>query len=112
MRAVTDRAKRYVYVCAGCDGLADAARRDVITCSPACRVAWHRDTDRRRTLTTDAERWDITVAQLLQAAAVDRLRPDLADAVIAGRVTLADISADVWRAYWAAVMAAAKARTA
>ena len=104
---VTFRPKRYVFVCAGCDRLAaDSARKDQITWSPRCRVAWHRDVDRRRRLTQDARRWDITVPLILQGAAVDRLRPDLADAVIAGRLKVADTRGDVWAAYRARVVAA------
>jgi hypothetical protein len=39
---VTLQPKRYVFQCVGCDLLFCAWRSDQLTCSPACRVRWHR----------------------------------------------------------------------
>lgn len=107
---VTHQAKRYVFVCLGCDGLADAERKDQITCSPACRSRVHRAPEQRQRLAAIAEQWEITIAGILQAAALDRLRPDLGEAVLAGRLTMAAIRGDVWTAYMAARTAALRAR--
>jgi hypothetical protein len=109
MSAVTHSRKCYrpvVFVCAACDGLADG-RRDQTTCSSACRVRLHRHPEQMQRLREDAERAHITPAMILQGAACYRLRPDLADDVLVGTRTLADIAPEIWRAYWAAVCAAA-----
>jgi hypothetical protein len=82
-------AKCYIFVCAGCDLLAPSERSDALTCSLVCRVRAHRSgaLKRQRALATAL---DIPPAMLGQAAAVRRLRPDLADQVQAGTIKLKD----------------------
>jgi hypothetical protein len=108
-RAVTRTRKRYVFLCLGCDFLADSTRSDALTCSPACRVRVHRHPEGQARLRKDAEAFGITPASILQAAAIYVLRPDLGDAVLAGTRTLADIEPEIYGAYLARVLAAERA---
>lgn len=93
MRGVTVNDK--CYVCVGCGLLALTQRSDTLTCSPACRVRLHRHPELIAELKADAERYDVSVASILQAAAIDRLRPDLGDEILAGRRTIADVQGEV-----------------
>lgn len=108
MMAVTHRRKRYIFVCAGCGLLTESGRRDTISCSPACRVRLHRQPDLLLPLTQGAENFHITVGSILRAAAVSRLRPDLADAVLAGTASLDSVMPDVVNAFDLLVWKAAK----
>jgi hypothetical protein len=108
MSRVTDRAKCYVYVCLGCDCL-DQGRKDQTTCSAACRVRVHRHPEQMQRLRAVAVQMDITVALIQQAAAIRRLRPDLADPLRAGTLTIAGAQPEMHRAFWALVWKAAAA---
>ena len=77
----------YVFQCAGCGLLAQSDRRDVITCSPACRVKAHRSGSAAR-LRRIAEAYGIPPALIRQTAAVELLRPDLAQQVKSGAMPL------------------------
>lgn len=107
MNAVTIDAKRYVYVCAGCDLLADSGRSDSLTCSSGCRVLAHRN-GRLKALHGRAKSFDIHPSIILQAKAIDRLRPDLALRVLAGSMTMFDAQRQIWPAFWSLVEKAAQ----
>jgi len=86
---VTLQTKRYIFVCIGCEKLTESARRDQLTCSPACRVRAHRSgaaTKRK----SAAEMWDVRPAMLGHAAALRRLRPDLSDKIMSRELTIFD----------------------
>ena len=91
---VTHSPIRYVFVCAGCGCLAEG-RADQTTCSGACRVRWHRDTDGRQRVAVLMEMLDVTHAGMQQAAALELLCPGLAEAVWAGRIGIDDVRADI-----------------
>jgi hypothetical protein len=97
----------WIYVCAGCDLLDEAERRDQVTCSPACRVRAHRSGKLRR-LRALAASLEITAASILQAAAVDRLDPTVGARVLQGEVTLIEAQRLVRPAFIAMVDAAAR----
>lgn len=98
--AVTHKSSKcYVYVCVGCDLLNMSERSDALTCSTKCRVRAHRNVS-MQVLRALASRLDITPASIQQAAAVQRLRPDLADQVAAGKVTFDGVRGEVWAAFW------------
>jgi hypothetical protein len=112
MSAVTHSRKRYVFVCVACRGLADATRNDRLTCSPACRVRLHRHPELLASVRRAAEQCHVAIASILQGAAIDRLRPDLGNAILAGTHTFEDVRTDVYLAYLAALRAAMNRRTA
>lgn len=97
--AVTHKPKCYVFVCAGCDLLSQSERSDALTCSTQCRVRAHRN-GWLKTLHGIADRMHISAASILQAKAVQQLRPDLADRMRAGTITLDDARPEVWSALW------------
>ena len=107
MSDVTVSAKRYagpwVYVCAGCDLLAESSRSDTLTCSTACRVRAHRNGRLARMRASAVTRDDRTgkpnIALSLQAEALLRLRPDLESDIMAGRLTIAQAQPLVCRAF-------------
>lgn len=108
MSGVTHRPMCYVYVCAGCNLLSCSDRRDQVTCSTRCRVRAHRNGS-LRTLRASAARWEITAAGILQAKALDLLRPDLAAQVLAGSMTMEVTRPEVWSAFWSLAMKEAAA---
>jgi hypothetical protein len=95
---VTLKPKCYVFVCAGCDGLSTSERSDALTCSGACRVRAHRNSQLKVTR-EQARSIRVPPALLQQCAAIERLRPDLAQEIAAGRLDAEDTRADVYRAY-------------
>ena len=109
MTGVTHTPKRYagpwVYVCAGCDLLAMADRSDQLTCSTACRVRAHRNGSlkalraRARMCGLVDDRTDKPqVAGILQAAAIDILRPDdLGKQIMDGKMTIAQAQPEMVR---------------
>lgn len=107
---VTDRHKRYVFVCAGCDKLAESERSDAITCSTACRVRAHRNGS-MKTLRAIAKVWDITPALIQRAAAIEELAPEFAGALLDGtrRIDDDEVRATVQRRFNERAMAAARA---
>jgi hypothetical protein len=78
-----------VYKCAGCNGLAIAERKDVTTCSPACRVRAHRNgsADLLRRISKE---WDVKPGGVVRGQALHALRPDLAAKVMAGSLSIED----------------------
>lgn len=112
MKAVTPTPKRYVVLCAGCDLLFDTSRRDAMTCSPACRVRFHRNPKRREWLRREADAAGLHPAGILQGAASDTLCPALVTAVLSHTCSIADLEAAVWRAYQTRVRAAQAAYAA
>lgn len=104
MSAVTDRPKCYVFVCVGCNLLAMSERSDTLTCSTKCRVRAHRNGS-LETLRTIARDADVRPGIIQQCAAVQRLRPDLAEQVRAGTLKLDDTRAPVLKAFWSIVEA-------
>ncbi len=95
---VTHKAKCYVYVCAGCRLFDVAERSDRTTCSGACRTRAHRS-GRLKFVRELARKYDITVASILQAEAIRRLRPDLATEIAAGKRRIADVQPEMWNAF-------------
>ena len=90
--------KRYIYVCAGCDLLAESSRSHATTCSPACRVRAHRSGSLKRLQKTITHP-ECTPAQALQAAAVLRLCPELEDPIWAGTMTIKQAQPTVCNAF-------------
>lgn len=99
MSGGTDTTKRYVFVCAACDLLAESGRSDTITCSPRCRAWLHRNRHHLDGLQAQCDAMKITLQLVLQAKAVYRLRPDLSAKVIAGNLELKDTRGDVSRTF-------------
>lgn len=104
-RRVTESAKCYVFICAGCGLLAESRRSDAVTCSTACRVRIHRS-GWSKTLQRVAAAYRIDVAALGQAKAIERLSPDIAAEICAGSITIAQAQARIWPLYWAVVQRA------
>jgi len=96
--AVTLDAKCYVFVCAGCNLLAQSDRSDALTCSPACRVRAHRNGELKR-LRSSATALDIRPALIQRAKAVTRLQPDLEGRIRAGELSLDDVRPQMARAF-------------
>ena len=100
---VTHLRKRYVcprvFVCVGCDLLACSERSHAVTCSPACRVRVHRHPDELRRVEALATSMHITVMDIQDAVAMQRLRPDLTARVTSGEVEMDDVRPDVWAAF-------------
>ncbi len=114
MPAVTVPAKRYtriphVYVCAACGCLEETSRAHTTTCSTACRVRLHRHPDLVAPTLRICEALGVGLAKVLRADAVRRLRPDLAERLLAGTLTDADVGHDLFVAFMQAVFAAADA---
>lgn len=101
-RPVTHKPKRYehVFVCVGCGCLASSPRSDALTCSPACRVAAHRNGSMQalRALAGNPG-LDVHPAAIQRAAAVRLLLPDREASVMSGQVTFEDLREPLWRAY-------------
>lgn len=105
---VTYSRKRYIAVCAGCDLLFEAERRDQLTCSPACRVRAHRSGELKRR-TAIAASLRIPVAMMGHAQALTRLRPDLEPRIMSGDATYDEMQPEVCEAFWQAAWEAARA---
>ena len=90
--AVTLPPKRYsyIYVCAGCDLLDQSERSDTLTCSPACRVAAHRNgaAAALRQLAVAAK---VSPALILRAKALQQLCPGIVERVMHGEVEIDDL---------------------
>lgn len=93
-----------VYICAGCNKLSISERRHETTCSGACRVRAHRNGVLRE-LKSIAEPLEVTPAHILQCKALMALRPDLADKIAAGKLTIKDAMPDVCNAFWKVLQA-------
>lgn len=87
MSGVTLSRKCYVFVCAGCNLLAESSRSDAMTCSGSCRVRAHRSGSLSR-LRQNAALMKIRPSSIQQASALLLLRPDLEAEVMVGRLTL------------------------
>lgn len=108
-KEVTYSRKRYIFVCAGCDRLADTTRKDTLTCSPACRVAANRSGNIQR-LKQDARRYAITASMILQAAAAWQLMPDaMNDKLGDADFIFDDLNADLQKKFDALVSRAIEA---
>jgi hypothetical protein len=102
--------KRYIFKCVACGLLAPSNRSDAVTCSPKCRVWLHRHPEQLAQLKAACDGLEVSVAMTLQVAAVDLLRPDLAQAIRDGKLKLDDTRADVWAAFWRVVDAQIEAQ--
>jgi hypothetical protein len=91
-----------VFVCAGCGLLDISERRDSLTCSTKCRVRAHRNGS-LETLRAIARGMHIHPAMIAQAKAIQTLRPDIADQVMAGKLSMTEAQALIWPAFWALV---------
>ncbi len=104
MNAVTLSFKCYVYVCVGCNLMASSERSDVLTCCTRCRVRAHRNGSMKALRELAARpMFRVHPATIQQCAAVQRLRPDLADKLLAGTVELDDIRDEISSAFWSLV---------
>lgn len=95
-----------IYVCIGCNLLNQADRKDRLTCSGQCRVRAHRNGS-LKALRELAHQAKIQPALISQAKALQRLRPDLAEIVSAGKLDLEDTIKDMRVAFTELVMRAA-----
>jgi len=101
MSGVTLKPKCYIFVCVGCGLLACSGRSDRLTCSPRCRVRAHRNGSLKRLRDLAAlPTFDIEPASIQQAAAVEQLRPDLAEKLKLGQMELQDTRKEMWSAFW------------
>lgn len=107
MTTVTFSRKCYVFSCAGCGSLDESARRDQLTCSPACRVTAHRNGS-LKLLRAVAKSYKVPPASILHARAVEALRPDLVDRMKVGRLTIDEAMPDVYLAFVQACLSAAR----
>ena len=89
--------KRHIFVCAGCDLLAESSRSHATTCSPACRVRAHRSGELKRLQKNTSA--GVTCAEVLRAAALLRLRPHLEASVVAGTLTIDEAQPEVCNAF-------------
>jgi len=116
MPAVTVPAKRYtrsprVFVCAACNCLAESSHPRALTCSGACRVRLHRHPELAEAVRQRCANLDVDLALVLEAEAVRRLRPDLAELVAAGTMPAQATRAAVYSAYMQLVMRVAAEAT-
>lgn len=86
--------KRYIVVCAACDGLHETSRRNTFSCSSACRVKLHRNPqlmEDLRALCTDKRsgRLELDPFAVLESAALSRLVPESSE-IMGGRKTHED----------------------
>lgn len=77
MKAVTDRAKRYVFACFACNGFGVSTRKDSLTCSPRCRVRLHRDPEAREQLEFVRAELGISPGYFARSMAARRIAPEL-----------------------------------
>ena len=91
---VTYSEKRYIAICAGCDSIFEANRKDAFTCCPACRVKAHRN-GMAKSLRAIAESLRIHVADIQQAGAILRLvDAGYLDASITAGIDAGDVTLD------------------
>jgi len=89
------RYMRRVFECAACGLLAESSRTHAITCSPTCRVWLHRHPEHVAANVAICAAMKITLAGMLEASAVQRLRPDLAAKIARGEVEVEDVRTEV-----------------
>lgn len=77
----------WVFACANCDGLSESERRDAATCSPACRVAFHRS-QRGAELRQIADSLQVTVASVGHVNAIKRLIPESLEKLTSGEKSI------------------------
>jgi hypothetical protein len=93
-------AKRHIFVCAGCDLLAESSRSHATTCSPACRVRAHRSGELKRLQQfISSNGGGPTTAEVLQSMAIDRLAPELGAPIMAGTINASDIQRALCNAF-------------
>jgi hypothetical protein len=100
--SVTLKPKCYVknvFVCAGCGRLNASERSDALTCSTACRVRAHRSGILKVIRALGGPDNIPPPDVILRANAVKRLRPDLADQIVAGTRTIDDVKTEVYSAF-------------
>jgi hypothetical protein len=101
-----------IRVCAVCSALFEAERSDALACGGACRIRGLRN-GCLKTLRQSAAAWDVPPGMVLQARAVQLLRPDLETEIKSGRLTVEDAQPAVRREFakrvWLAIGAAAAA---
>lgn len=93
-------AKCYIITCAVCDLLTQVTRTDALTCGSRCRVWLHRHPDHVKPLVRAAKVVDVPVFLVLEAAAIERLRPDLGEPLRAGTLKIEDVRHDINIAFW------------
>lgn len=85
------------FVCAACNKLAVSEKSHATTCSPACRTRLHRHPDLSGLKAVCAAS-NVPIAMVLEAEAVRRLAPELAQHVAAGRMTLEECRSHTFKA--------------
>jgi hypothetical protein len=93
-------AKRYIFSCALCGRLTEVSRTDAITCGVGCRVRVHRHAELLNATRALAKHLEITVFDVIEARAVQLLRPDLAGRVMAGEIELPAIRSEIAKDFW------------
>jgi hypothetical protein len=98
----------YVFKCMGCGRLANSERSITVTCSPACRKDAHR-AGKIKQMRAFAAQCNTTLADILHSEAVLELRPDLEDAILAGKLTIKQAQQEIWPLYTRQVLDATQA---
>ena len=109
-KSKADKRSPRVFACANCEVLSETARDHTITCSNACRVALHRHPERLAHWQKFAELGDVTVQDILDANAAQRLlEADEIANVERGELNFADLRRPIYLAYVKRVFDAARA---
>jgi hypothetical protein len=95
--------KRYVIKCLECGVLDEVSRKNVLTCSPACRVRAHRNgTIKRYRAAAESMGFPVTLSPRINA--LIELRPDLAKRVQSGELTEEDARPEIIKSFWQRVL--------
>lgn len=96
----------WIFCCANCGLMASSPRSDTLTCSPACRVQAHRSGEIKRLKAiamqlalTDPRSGKPNVGMILRCNAVDALRPDLGEQLLAGTMTVFQAMPETYREF-------------
>lgn len=87
----------WVFCCAHCGLLHLSNRRDATTCSPACRVAFHRTGGSLREIAASLK---LPLASVGHVGAIKRLVPDAAGALTDGTKSIDDVMPEAVRAFY------------
>lgn len=77
-----------IFACAVCGQIVRGKHAQALTCSPRCRVWWHRHPLAQLKLRLEAADRHISFPDFLEQRALARVHPDLAERVTTGSLTL------------------------
>lgn len=97
MKKKSTHTGEWVFCCAHCGVLELSSRRDATTCSPACRVAFHRHGSEFRAIAASLH---VPLATVGHVAAIKRLVPDAAAPLTAGTKSIDDVMPEAVRAFY------------